>query len=234
MTCLNESLTHAGCLENLLCAMSPPFTSVGGPRTTKRKTSPSQQDTQIIYTAAASLLTRALDLIVPIHHSCHPIAPHLPRVCLNPRALLVLLVVVHFGVPEEGLWQPTMSACAKLHRPLKGRFREQFPCPLHDHFELDSSRSAFNRVRSSPKDCISTTPTKLLAKTKATYLVAVSPEEVLGPNVLVRVLNTFLERGLVRPVLPMLCPQTVGVDAAEDNGGDHNVDGEFAPGAWVE
>ena len=41
---------------------------------------------------------------------------------------------------------------------------------------------------------------------------------VLGANVLVRVLDTLLKRRHVRPVLPMLIPEHVGVHAAEKKG----------------
>ncbi|KAL2273449.1 hypothetical protein FJTKL_04515 [Diaporthe vaccinii] len=51
-------------------------------------------------------------------------------------------------------------------------------------------------------------------------LVAVSPGEVLGPDVLVGVLGALLQRGHVRPVLPVLRPQPVGVGAGEGEPGD--------------
>lgn len=83
-----------------------------------------------------------------------------------------------------------------------------------------------------------------------TYLVSVSPKEVLGADVLEGVLDALLERGHVRDVLPVLGPQTPGVDAGDAEGGDHNavrgqvvrmtlryirregvlLDGELAPG----
>lgn len=53
-------------------------------------------------------------------------------------------------------------------------------------------------------------------------LVAISPKEVLGPDVLVRVLDLLLKRRLVRLVLPVLGPQAVGIDACEDERGDDN------------
>lgn len=61
-----------------------------------------------------------------------------------------------------------------------------------------------------------------------TYLVTVSPEVVLGPDVLEGVLDLVLEGGAVRGVLPVLGPQAVGVDAGEDDGGDHDAAG----GIW--
>lgn len=52
-----------------------------------------------------------------------------------------------------------------------------------------------------------------------THLVTITPEEVLGPDVLVRVLGLLLQTGAVREVLPMLIPQVVGVDRTEDQDG---------------
>lgn len=49
-----------------------------------------------------------------------------------------------------------------------------------------------------------------------THLVTVTPGEVLHTDVLVGVLGTLLERGHVLPVLPVLVPEVVGVDAAAD------------------
>ena len=51
-----------------------------------------------------------------------------------------------------------------------------------------------------------------------TYLVTVAPREVAGADVLVGVLDTLLEGGHVRPVLPMLVPEVVGVEAGEEEG----------------
>jgi hypothetical protein len=59
-----------------------------------------------------------------------------------------------------------------------------------------------------------------------TYLVTVAPREVAGADVLVGVLGALLERGHVRPMLPMLVPEIVGVGAGEDEaGGDAAVRG---------
>lgn len=52
------------------------------------------------------------------------------------------------------------------------------------------------------------------------HLVTVTPEEVLGADVLVGVLGQLGSRGLVGLVLPVLEPQAVGVDTAEDDRGD--------------
>lgn len=49
-----------------------------------------------------------------------------------------------------------------------------------------------------------------------TYLVTVTPGEVAGADVLVGVLGTLLKRGHVRPVLPMLVPEVVGVHSREN------------------
>lgn len=51
-------------------------------------------------------------------------------------------------------------------------------------------------------------------------LVAVAPGVVLGADVLVGVLDALLEGGHVRPVLPVLRPEVVGVGAGEDQAGD--------------
>ena len=51
-------------------------------------------------------------------------------------------------------------------------------------------------------------------------LVAVAPGVVLGADVLVRVLDALLQRGLVAPVLPMLGPQVVGVGGGEEDAGE--------------
>lgn len=52
-----------------------------------------------------------------------------------------------------------------------------------------------------------------------TYLVTIAPGEVAGANVLVGVLGALLKRGHVRPVLPMLVPEGVGVEAGQEEGG---------------
>lgn len=50
----------------------------------------------------------------------------------------------------------------------------------------------------------------------STYLVTISPEEVLASDVLVRVLDTVLQSRHMRPMLPMLSPEVVCVDGTED------------------
>lgn len=59
-------------------------------------------------------------------------------------------------------------------------------------------------------------------------LVAVTPEEVLGADVLVRVLGALLERREVRPVLPMLIPKVVGVDRGQSESGDDGAVGSVS------
>lgn len=52
-----------------------------------------------------------------------------------------------------------------------------------------------------------------------THLVTVTPLVVLGADVLVRVLGALLQRGHVRPVLPMSIPQVIGVGPGEREAG---------------
>ena len=99
---------------------------------------------------------------------------HTLIVILKASDLLVLLVVVDLGVPEEGL----------------------------------------------RKDQLAVNVQWML--TDKTHLVTVSPEVVLGPDVLEGVLGLVLKSGAVGDVLPVLGPEPVGVDTGEDDGGDHN------------
>jgi len=55
-------------------------------------------------------------------------------------------------------------------------------------------------------------------------LVTISPEEVLGPKILVRIFDTLFQRWEVFPMLPMLVPQVPRVDASEDEAGDDDID----------
>lgn len=57
-----------------------------------------------------------------------------------------------------------------------------------------------------------------------TYLVTISPRVVLDTDVLIRVFHTLLERGHVLPVLPVLFPEVVGVDASENQAGHNSTD----------
>lgn len=53
-------------------------------------------------------------------------------------------------------------------------------------------------------------------------LVSVSPEEVLGAEVLVRVLSALLKWLHVGPVLPVLVPENVGVGGSNDQSWDNS------------
>ena len=60
-------------------------------------------------------------------------------------------------------------------------------------------------------------------------LVSVSPEEVLGADILVWVLRAFLQWLSVSPVFPMLVPEVVGVDTGNDQAWDHStVNGQLS------
>ncbi len=55
-------------------------------------------------------------------------------------------------------------------------------------------------------------------------LVPIAPEEVLRSDILVWILDTFLEGWKMAPVFPMFDPQVIGVDATEkDRGKDDAV-----------
>ena len=56
-------------------------------------------------------------------------------------------------------------------------------------------------------------------------LIPISPKEVLRPDVLIRILDSLFQGREMAPVLPMLAPQVVGVDAAEDQAGDDDAVG---------
>ena len=58
------------------------------------------------------------------------------------------------------------------------------------------------------------------------YLVSVTPEEVLGPDVLVRVLRELFAWGLVGLVLPVLVPKAPGVDTGDAEGRDDDTGGD--------
>lgn len=49
-----------------------------------------------------------------------------------------------------------------------------------------------------------------------THLVTIGPWVVLAPDVLVRVLDSLLERRHVGFVLPMLNPQVIGIESSKD------------------
>ena len=61
-----------------------------------------------------------------------------------------------------------------------------------------------------------------LVELRIAYLVTVAPEVVLGPDVLEGVLDSLLQGSAVRPVLPVLGPEAVGVDTRQNDGGDHD------------
>ena len=48
-----------------------------------------------------------------------------------------------------------------------------------------------------------------------THFIAISPEEVPRPDILVRILDSLFQRWQVAPVLPMFVPQIPSVDAGE-------------------
>ena len=60
-------------------------------------------------------------------------------------------------------------------------------------------------------------------------LVSVTPLVVLGTDVLVRVLGALLQRRHVRPVLPVLAPEPVGVGTGGDKAGGDTVEGDLLP-----
>lgn len=63
---------------------------------------------------------------------------------------------------------------------------------------------------------------QLSGSSRSTYLVTVSPEEVLGTNVLVWILGLVLKCWTVCNVLPVLVPKTPGVYTGNDGGWDHH------------
>jgi len=54
------------------------------------------------------------------------------------------------------------------------------------------------------------------------HLVTISPKEVPGPDVLVGVFDSLFQRRHVAPVLPMLVPQILRIDRAQDQTRYHN------------
>lgn len=52
--------------------------------------------------------------------------------------------------------------------------------------------------------------------TEETNLVSISPEVVLAPDVLVRVLSAVFESRQVFPVFPMFVPEIIGIDASDE------------------
>src|SRR2546421_3044669 len=54
------------------------------------------------------------------------------------------------------------------------------------------------------------------------HLVTISPKEVPGPDVLVGIFDSLFQRRHVAPVLPMLVPQILRIDRAQDQTRYHN------------
>jgi hypothetical protein len=54
------------------------------------------------------------------------------------------------------------------------------------------------------------------------YLVTVAPEEILGADVLVRILWSLRRRGLVGYVLPVRIPTDIAVDAEDEQARNGN------------
>ena len=67
------------------------------------------------------------------------------------------------------------------------------------------------------------------AYSAVTHLVSITPEEVLCPDIHVRVLCLLVERRLMRLVLPMLVPQAPCVDGGKDQCRDCDVDSQPPP-----
>lgn len=61
-----------------------------------------------------------------------------------------------------------------------------------------------------------------------THLVTVAKREVLDADVLVGVLGALLKRGHVIPVLPVLIPEVVSVDATANQAGDNSTVGPIS------
>jgi len=118
-------------------------------------------------------------------------------------SLLALLVVVDFRVPEQSL--RAVSTCPR--QPERSPIADPSPYLL-PWLQTDS----------------------MTYRETQTNLITITPEEVLRPDILVRVLGLLLERRSVGHVLPVLDPQAVCVDGCNAQAGNHNVDGHLAPG----
>lgn len=57
----------------------------------------------------------------------------------------------------------------------------------------------------------------MVIQCREAHLITITPEEVFGAEVLVRILGTFLERGHVFPMFPMLVPLIISVRAGDDH-----------------
>ena len=60
-------------------------------------------------------------------------------------------------------------------------------------------------------------------------LIPIAPREVLGPQVLVRILDALLKRRKMSLVLPVLIVEVIGIDARDEQGRDTDVDRKLAP-----
>lgn len=111
------------------------------------------------------------------------------------------MVVVDFVIPAAG--GDKWSASVRLTLPI-------VPTEYIIFFELD-----YGYLQQSLRQEVSYGSASLKGQ-EQTHLVSVAPEEVLGADVLVRILSSLLQRRQVRPVLPMLVPQDIGVQASND------------------
>ena len=57
---------------------------------------------------------------------------------------------------------------------------------------------------------------ELACQPQSAHLISISPEEVLCPKVLVWILDSLLQWRKMAPVLPMLIPQILCIDAPKD------------------
>ncbi len=53
-----------------------------------------------------------------------------------------------------------------------------------------------------------------------TNLITIPPDIIFRPNILIRILRTLIQRRHMLPMLPMLRPQIVSVDAGDNQAGD--------------
>jgi len=60
-------------------------------------------------------------------------------------------------------------------------------------------------------------------------LVAITPEVVLNPDILIWVLWALLQWEFMLPVLPMFIPKVVSVDTGKNEARNRDVDGQLAP-----
>ena len=65
------------------------------------------------------------------------------------------------------------------------------------------------------------------------HLISIAPRESLIPDIHEWILGLLLDRRLMGLVFPMFLPKPPGVHAADDEAGDDDEDGEFAPGVYA-